>query len=208
MDVKVIICSCLDTGDCLLLIARTALMCRSKTCIWDRRDQGTQMRLPLHFSSDMSCNWTRSWEPPLSPPVLSQSCSWRENSMLWDPYEQQWVCINWRQDRERFGAGLVLTFKLCPHPILSFPSPAKPFAQAHTSCLLVWGNLSYSDQRLQDRNVLYWHHSYDSVGEKDSALTYEQERNTKHLYKTPLQTKELQITETQLRLLLQPFWRI
>lgn len=61
--------------------------------------------------------------------------------------------------------------------------------------------------------MLYWHHSYDlrmkigGGGEEQYTyeLTYELERNAKHLYKSPLQPKKLQITETQLRLLLQPF---
>lgn len=51
---------------------------------------------------------------------------------------------------ERTEKGLVLDWcwlsSYGPFLFLSFPSPAMTFAQAQTSCLLVWGNLSYSDQ--------------------------------------------------------------
>lgn len=54
--------------------------------------------------------------------------------------------------------------------------------------------------------MLYWQHSCDLgrklVGkEKNNTLSYERERNTKELCKSPLQPKELQVAETQVRLI-------
>lgn len=119
-------------------------MCRSKTCIWDRRDPHTQMRFPLHFSSDVlqldsdgkppSLSWT-----DLKPAVVKASGKTPMNSS------------GFASTGERTEKGLVLDWCWLSSYglflILSFPSPAKPFAQAQISCLLVWGSLSYSDQK-------------------------------------------------------------
>ena len=64
-DVKVIICSCLDTRNPLPLKARISLVCSSRPYVWGRRDLGTQMRLPLHFFCDMCCSWTQHGVIPL-----------------------------------------------------------------------------------------------------------------------------------------------
>lgn len=69
MDVKVIICSCLDTRDLVPLKTRISWVCKGKLCVWDSRDWGTRMRLP--FFCDICCSWTQRLVIPL--PSVSHS---------------------------------------------------------------------------------------------------------------------------------------